>query len=101
MEKRAAFSRAWGYLNFKPAAKWLALIAGVGSCVVLITLLALFALFVHLLSHPGAVFAAESGRLGRLLGSLAAHGFTWFGPPGEGEHPYLMPLLRIGIAAVV
>src|SRR5689334_13909096 len=96
MEKRAAFSRAWGYLNFKPAAKWLALSAGFGSGVLQVALLAVFALFVHLLTSPGAQFTADTGRLGRLLAALAARGFTWFGPPGEGEHPYLGPLLRLG-----
>lgn len=100
MEKRAAFSRAWGYLNFKPAAKWLALSAGLGSCVIQVALLSVFALFVHLLAHPGAEFTADTGRVGRLLGSLAAHGFTWFGPPAEGDHPYLGPLLRLGGLAV-
>ena len=39
MEKRAAFSRAWGFLNFRPAAKWLALVAGVGSSVLYVALL--------------------------------------------------------------
>jgi ATP-binding cassette subfamily B protein len=53
MEKRAAVARAWAYLNFKPAAQWLALGAGVASCIVYVLLLLVFGWFVYLLVHPG------------------------------------------------
>ena len=34
MDKRAAFSRACSFLNFEPAARWLAFAAGIASCLV-------------------------------------------------------------------
>jgi ATP-binding cassette subfamily B protein len=98
METRAAFSRAWGFLNFKPAAKWLALIAGVLSSLLHVAMLLLFGLFMHLLVHHGMP-AAQTGRIGRLQEAVGSW-LPWLGPPGNTEHAHLLSLLRLGGLAV-
>lgn len=91
MDKRAAFSRAWGFLNFSPAAKWLSLTAGVGSSFLFVALLLTFGLFLQLLSPESFSSGHLPGALTERLSSLARAG------SGEQNMP---PLLRLAGLAV-
>src|SRR5438445_1297941 len=64
MEQRSAFARAWGFLNYRPAAKWAALLAAVGSGILYVALLVILAFFVDLVVHRGQIpsFADLSSR---------------------------------------
>jgi ATP-binding cassette subfamily B protein len=53
MKPRAAFSRAWRFLSFKPIAKWTALAAAVGTGVLYVVLLLVLGLFADLLVTRG------------------------------------------------
>src|SRR5271166_4570528 len=55
MEPQVAFARAWKFLNFKPVAKWTALVAAVGTAVLYILLLLVLGLFADLIAHRGQV----------------------------------------------
>jgi ATP-binding cassette, subfamily B, bacterial len=91
MEKRAAFSRAWGFLNFSPTAKWLALAAGVGSSVLFVGLVLIFGLFLPLLAPEPSSFGSWLGPISERLPSLARSG------TGDQNLP---PLLRLAGLAV-
>jgi ATP-binding cassette subfamily B protein len=99
MEKRAAFSRAWGFLNFKPAAKWLALAAGIASSVVQVGVLVVIGLLADLLAHRGQpTDFSDLGLVGRPMGSLLA-GTVWIAElnadrPGFGS---LVGLASLGV----
>lgn len=60
MEPHAAFSRAWRYLNFRPAAKWTAVCAAVGTGLLYVVLLLVLGLFADLLVSRGQVPAFNS-----------------------------------------
>lgn len=53
--EREAFSRAWRFLNYKPVAKWLALLAAVSTGILYILLLILLGLFADLLVNRGHI----------------------------------------------
>lgn len=51
--EREAFARAWRFLNFKPAAKWTAMIAAVATGILYVALLVVLGLFADLMVHRG------------------------------------------------
>ncbi len=53
MDQRAAFTRAWRFLNFKPVAKWTALTAAVAIGLVTVALLVVLGLFADLVVYRG------------------------------------------------
>ena len=55
MKNRSPFARAWSFLDFKPVAKWVALVAAVGTDLLYIALLIVLALFADLMIHRGHV----------------------------------------------
>src|SRR3954447_5250243 len=59
MEQRAAFARARSFLNYYPAAKWSALVAGVGTGVLYVALLMLLGLFIDLAVNRGDIPAYQ------------------------------------------
>lgn len=52
---REAFARAWRFLNYRPAAKWTALIAAACTALLYVALLFLLGLFVDLLVNRGRI----------------------------------------------
>ena len=55
MPQRTPFSRAWSFLNFKPVAKWSALVAAVGTGILYVGLLFVLFLFADLVVSQGHV----------------------------------------------
>lgn len=53
--ERAAFSRALGFLNYNPLAKWGAIVGGIGSSLLFFLLLLLLALFADLMVTRGEI----------------------------------------------
>src|SRR6516164_7642629 len=53
--ERSAFAKACTYLNYSAGAKWLALVAGVGTAVFYVGLLAVLWLFADLIVNRGVV----------------------------------------------
>jgi ABC-type bacteriocin/lantibiotic exporter with double-glycine peptidase domain len=98
MDKRAAFLRAWEFLNFKRVAKWLALVASCACGLLYVALLLVFGLVVDLLAGRSGP-ADGLGFIGQPLGWLIQSN-RWLGEwqvsqPAVG---YLISLLAIGLA---
>ena len=55
MDTRAASSRAWRFLSFKPVAKWSAIAAAVSTGLLYVLLLLILGLFVDVLVSRGQV----------------------------------------------
>jgi ATP-binding cassette subfamily B protein len=55
MAQRSPFARAWSFLNFKPVAKWSALVAAAGAGILYIALLFILFLFADLMVSQGHV----------------------------------------------
>jgi len=88
MDKRAAFSRACSYLNFQPAARWLALAVGIASCLVLPVAIFMVGLVTEAaLQHgepplrllPSRILAQPATALGARAGLEVVAGLTLAG----------------------
>ncbi len=98
MKTRSPFARAWSFLNFKPVAKWVALVAAVGTGLLYIALLVVLALFADRASAARVVSSApQRYTIEPVLELLAVLGF----PGLDGQAVLLqdlvpMPLVRVG-----
>jgi ATP-binding cassette subfamily B protein len=99
MDKRAAVARVWAYLNFKPVAKWLALMAGVVASVITILLLLVGGVFAEVLVSRGR--AIEHSGLSAMILSLPERFLPWLSDTADVSHSAFVTLAKLAMIALV